>query len=72
MSSKHQRFIKWLLPEVGWIEVNSDDVMREAHRLATTGGIFRDNNGVWLTGFTAKVSVCSVMHAELWGAVKVL
>lgn len=31
------------------------------------GGLIRDNNRIWITGFSKKVELCSVLVVELWG-----
>lgn len=36
-------------------------------RKSGCGGVFRDDNGVWLGGFSKFVGYCSVVVAELWG-----
>ena len=42
--------------------------MKGCYGAAAAGGLFRDDTGKWLGGFTVNLGKCSAILAELWGA----
>lgn len=47
--------VKWLPPETGWVEVNTDASVNRAVGEAACGGLIRDVDGRWIYGFANKV-----------------
>ncbi|KAF7838897.1 ribonuclease H [Senna tora] len=59
--------IKWTPPEAGWIKCNSDGYHDLYSNMIKCGGVFRDHNGQWITGFHKKLGAGDILQAELWG-----
>ncbi|KAK8595756.1 hypothetical protein V6N12_064266 [Hibiscus sabdariffa] len=59
--------VHWLKPLWGWCKLNADGVVAHRSRMAVCGGVVRDEEGNWLIKFFRKLSVCSILKAELWG-----
>ncbi|KAK8561674.1 hypothetical protein V6N12_048738 [Hibiscus sabdariffa] len=59
----HQR---WSKPPLGWVKANVDASVEIEGGKATVGGVFRDELGYWLGGFTRNIGRCSAFLAELW------
>nr|KYP52893.1 Putative ribonuclease H protein At1g65750 family [Cajanus cajan] len=57
--------ISWSCPPHGFLKLNSDGVVAES-RIAACGGVIRDENGVFVFGYSGKIEICSVLQAELW------
>ena len=65
-----ERLVGWNIPSRGWIKVNSDGALHRNPLRAAAGGLLRnDDEGEWIARFTANVGICSVLQAELWGAI---
>ena len=64
---REERHIKWRRPSNGWCKLNTDGASRGNPRLATAGGVMRNENGEWKGGFAVNISICSATLAELWG-----
>ncbi|XP_019168955.1 PREDICTED: uncharacterized protein LOC109164864 [Ipomoea nil] len=62
-----QLWISWKAPSEGWCKLNTDGARKAATGLASAGGVLRDHEGAWLTGFTSKIGITSSFIAELWG-----
>lgn len=45
------RIVNWIPPDTGWIKVNIDAAMGQH---AAAGGLLRDSQGKWMTGFMTK------------------
>ncbi|KAL4333466.1 hypothetical protein GQ457_07G012960 [Hibiscus cannabinus] len=56
----------WSKPRVGWVKLNVEASVSTIDRSAGVGGVFRDNQGKWLFGFTRFVGRCETLLAELW------
>lgn len=61
------RDIGWRPPEEGWVCLNTDRAAKGAPGLAGCGGIFRDDQGRWVRGFTKHLGLTTAFVAELWG-----
>ncbi|KAG7594142.1 Reverse transcriptase zinc-binding domain [Arabidopsis thaliana x Arabidopsis arenosa] len=59
--------ISWHKPALGWVKVNTDGASHGNPGQATAGGVVRDTERGWLSGFVLNIGVCSAMLAELWG-----
>ena len=51
----------------GWFKLNTDGAARGNPRLATTGGVVRDEYRMWKGGFALNIGICSAPLAELCG-----
>ena len=62
-----ERRISWTRPQEGWFKLNTDGASRGNLGLATAGGVLRNNDGEWCSGFALNIGICSAPLAELWG-----
>ena len=58
--------IRWEKPRAGWLILNTDGVVTGNTGQAGGGGLIRDENGGWVTGFTRKIENTNSYMAELW------
>ena len=58
--------IKWYPPDGGVVKLNIDVVCKGPFYLAAAGGVLKDSNGKWLSGFMFKIGNCTPVEAELW------
>ncbi|KAK8593044.1 hypothetical protein V6N12_045133 [Hibiscus sabdariffa] len=58
--------LHWEGPRCGWIKRNVDAGVNPSDGSAAVGGVFRDESGTWLSGFSLRIGRCSVLLAELW------
>ncbi|KAF7826343.1 ribonuclease H [Senna tora] len=65
--AENQLESKWRKPSIPWVKANSDGAVCKRTGLAGCGGILRDHEGVWISGFMANIGNSSVLNAELWG-----
>ncbi|PNY05784.1 telomere repeat-binding factor 1-like protein, partial [Trifolium pratense] len=56
--------VGWKTPEKDWIKVNTDGALILQNQQAGCGGVFRDESGRWLGGFSHKLGSCSALMAE--------
>nr|XP_023911030.1 uncharacterized protein LOC112022645 [Quercus suber] len=57
--------VRWeRLPE-GWVKLNTDRAAKGNLGLAGCGGVVRDENGKWLTGFSKRIRISTSFVAEL-------
>ncbi|EOY21817.1 Ribonuclease H-like protein [Theobroma cacao] len=59
--------IGWRAPQVGWVCINMDGAYKKSIDEAFAGGVIRNSEGDWRTGFVAKLGKCLAYRAELWG-----
>lgn len=52
--------VKWNFPEVDWVSHYTDDSFPRPTRIAGCGGSTRSEHGVWVCGFSRKVTVNEV------------
>lgn len=57
--------VSWIRPSPGYVKLNVDGSLRGESGYAAAGGVVRDENGLWLQGFTCKLGRCSVIITEL-------
>ncbi|XP_016730171.1 uncharacterized protein [Gossypium hirsutum] len=62
--------IRWIPPGYGWHKVNTDGAINKASGNASTGGLIRDQHGMWIVGFLRNIGYYSVLDEELWGALE--
>ncbi|KAF7826521.1 putative reverse transcriptase [Senna tora] len=66
------RFICWNKPEKGWVKFNVDGARKDNLSLTTCGGVARDSEGRFLTGFVHKLGDGTVLNAKLWSMLSAL
>ncbi|KAF7827616.1 MLP-like protein 28 [Senna tora] len=59
--------VSWVPPEEGWLKFNFDGSQRLNSNKISCGGVFRDHNGSWVTGFYRNLRVGDSLQAEMWG-----
>ncbi|MCI46118.1 ribonuclease H protein, partial [Trifolium medium] len=60
-------FIGWKNPQEGWVKLNCDRAYKDSLELAGCGGLQRDSDGRWLTGYSRKIGTCDALGTEMWG-----
>ena len=50
----------------GWLTLNTDGLATSNTGLAGGGGLIRDENGDWVTGFARRIGSTNSFMAELW------
>ena len=58
--------IKWEKPRNDWLALNTDGSVVVNFGIARGGGLTRDANGDWVTGFTRRIGTTTSFLAELW------
>ncbi|KAF7815394.1 putative ribonuclease H protein At1g65750 family [Senna tora] len=66
------RFICWNKHEKGWVKFNVDGVRKDSLSLTACGGLARDSEGRFLTGFVHKLGDGTALNAELWSMLSAL
>lgn len=51
----------------GKIKLNIDESTRGDPGEGGFGGVFRDETGIWLSGYFRKLDSCSSLEAKMWG-----
>lgn len=62
----------WKPPLMGWVTINTDACFKTHNELAGCGGVLRDDNGDWVTGFSCTVRVENSAEVECWALLKAL
>ncbi|KAK8997865.1 hypothetical protein V6N11_012401 [Hibiscus sabdariffa] len=63
--------LSWIPPEPGWVCLSVDGAVSQPSSKGNIGGLIRDDNGVWLTGFAKATGHSSSLQAELWAILEV-
>ncbi|XP_061355877.1 uncharacterized protein LOC133300367 [Gastrolobium bilobum] len=58
--------IAWSAPCQGWWKLNCDVAVKRNQSFTCCGGLIRDDQGAWFTGFNYRIGICSPLMAELW------
>ena len=58
--------VAWRKPPVGWAKLNTDGSTLRYPGKAGEGGLIRDHNGDWVTGFSRSLGCTNSFLAELW------
>lgn len=66
---KGETMIGWKKPGEGYVKLNTDGCNRHNSTQASTGGLLQDENGRWLSGFTANMGHSDSLMAETWVAI---
>jgi len=61
-----QTLIGWSRPPVDYVKINVDGSAIASPGLSTAGGILRDSEANWLSGFQYRVFYSHILTAELW------
>lgn len=64
--------VHWVTPAEGWQKCNVDGSSKEDGSSAGCGGVIRDTNGLWVSGFTMTLVAMDGLSAELWSIAAVL
>ncbi|GAU51253.1 hypothetical protein TSUD_412460, partial [Trifolium subterraneum] len=64
---KELKDIKWIYPAKGWVCLNTDGAAKSDTGIAGCGGILRNDNGIWICGFSKFLGNTSAYMAEVWG-----
>ncbi|KAL4281612.1 hypothetical protein GQ457_03G016410 [Hibiscus cannabinus] len=57
----------WQPPNEGCYNLNVDGAMSAIDGNSASGGVIRNHQGGWITGFSKFIGKCSILEAELWG-----
>lgn len=57
--------ICWKAQHEGWCKLNTNGAAQGNPGIASCGGVLRDWNGVWITGFAANLGFCTSVEAEI-------
>ncbi|KAL7204967.1 hypothetical protein ACSBR2_017983 [Camellia fascicularis] len=60
------RPIKWCLPSIGKLKLNTDGCFKRDPSQAGYGGLLRDEVVTWIWGYYGKLRHYSSLEAELW------
>ena len=58
--------IRWEKPPRGWIKLNTNGSSLGNSGLAGGGGVFRNDDGGWILGFSKHIGITSTFMAKLW------
>ncbi|KAL0007753.1 hypothetical protein SO802_009255 [Lithocarpus litseifolius] len=67
LTHKSIQQIRWERPLGGWKKQNTDGSVIESSSMASYGVVVRDEEGIWIAGFTRRIGVTTSFEAELWG-----
>ena len=59
----------WILPQEGWVKLNTDSCCRGDTNHAAGGGVLRNCSDDWLGGFSVRIGECSVVEAKIWALI---
>ncbi|GAU30604.1 hypothetical protein TSUD_392950 [Trifolium subterraneum] len=66
-TSRVNKDVRWYPSEHGWICLNTDDAFKSHNTKDGCGGLFRDEDGHWIRGFSKSLGSATAYVAELWG-----
>ena len=58
--------VKWEKPGYGWLTLNTDGSVVGNFGVVGGGGLIRDTNGEWVTGFARRIGKTSSFLVEQW------
>ncbi|WCJ20597.1 LINE-1 retrotransposable element ORF2 protein [Euphorbia peplus] len=64
---KLEVWIGWKEPKTGWWKLNSDGSRNVETNSIAAGGVIRDGEGKWCSGFVHNIGKGSSFEAKLWG-----
>ncbi|MBA0614762.1 hypothetical protein Godav_015008 [Gossypium davidsonii] len=60
-----------VVPKLGnWIQLNSNEAVKEESGFVMIGGVLRDRYDGWIIGYNRSMGICSVLDFELWGTLE--
>ncbi|KAM5549769.1 hypothetical protein ABKV19_000934 [Rosa sericea] len=59
--------LSWLKPPIGFLKLNVDGTRSNQSGFIGAGGVIRDHNGDWLSGFSINLGVGQIINAEARG-----
>ncbi|KAK8987848.1 hypothetical protein V6N11_065454 [Hibiscus sabdariffa] len=59
--------VHWKLPELGWVCLSTDGAVSLGSGIGSVGGVFRADDGSWISGFNKTIGVACPLQTELWG-----
>jgi hypothetical protein len=63
----HSKSISWIPPPPGFSKLNTDGSSCNNPGLASAGGLLRDSNDNWISGYYIKIGFTTSLAAELRG-----
>ncbi|CAN1854627.1 Putative ribonuclease H protein At1g65750 [Linum perenne] len=69
-TSRRIEEVQWDPGPAGWVTLNVDGSVNGRVGKATAGGLLRNSEGRCLFAFTMNIGTCSIMHAEMRGAIE--
>ena len=61
--------VRWQKPPKGWIKLNADGSMHGDSMTKGARAVLRNEDGVWIQGYSVNLGRCSIEEAELWAVV---
>ncbi|KAK9042765.1 hypothetical protein V6N11_071125 [Hibiscus sabdariffa] len=58
--------VHWKLPELGWVCLSTDGAVSLGSDIGSVGGVFRVDDGSWISGFNKTIGVACPLQTELW------
>ncbi|KAK9003200.1 hypothetical protein V6N11_060766 [Hibiscus sabdariffa] len=58
--------LRWCPAPNGWLTLNTDGSVNTISSYGSAGGLIRDNDESWLTGFNRHLDITTPLQAELW------
>ncbi|KAK8498746.1 hypothetical protein V6N12_064037 [Hibiscus sabdariffa] len=59
--------VHWKLTELGWVCLTTDGAVSLRTSIGSVGGVFRADDGSWITGFNKTIGIVCPLQTELWG-----
>ncbi|KAK8478309.1 hypothetical protein V6N11_014342 [Hibiscus sabdariffa] len=56
----------WKLTELGWVCLTTDGAVSLRTSIGSVGGVFRADDGSWITGFNKTIGIVCPLQTELW------
>lgn len=69
MSRKTELIVGWERTKMGFVKLNTDDSNKGDVGRAGTGGLLRDGDGRWISGFMANMGNCDSLTTKTWAAI---
>jgi ribonuclease HI len=60
--------VMWKKPDDCWIRLNTDEASKRDISTGS-GGLFRNVEGKWISGFSRNLGRCNAYLEELWGVI---
>ncbi|KAL4278329.1 hypothetical protein GQ457_03G040370 [Hibiscus cannabinus] len=60
------QFLQWQPPPVGWVCLHVDGTVNTGSGLGSIGGLFRNYDGSWISGYGRSIGFSDALSSELW------